>query len=42
MATMKKQEYTSPAIRVAPVDFDCSFCISGTHEGFTEEDWDEP
>ena len=37
---MKKQKYISPDLRVVPVNFDSSFCISGTHEGFTEEDWE--
>ena len=39
---MEKLEYLSPALRVVPVDFDLSFCISGNHEGITEENWDEP
>jgi len=39
---MEKKQYTSPALRVVDLDFDGSFCLSGTHEGFTEEDWDEP
>ena len=38
---MEKQNYITPAIRVIGVDFDYSFCLSGTHEGFTEEDWDD-
>ena len=34
--------YQAPALRVIELDFDTVFCISGNHEGFTEEDWDEP
>ena len=39
---MEKKQYTSPAIRILAVDYDSTFCLSGNHEGFTEEDWDEP
>ena len=34
--------YQSPLTRVIELDFDSVFCISGTHEGFNEEEWDEP
>ena len=39
---MEKKQYISPAIRVLDVDYDSAFCLSGNHEGFTEEDWGEP
>ena len=33
--------YQAPAVRVINLDFDTVFCISGTHVGFNEEDWDD-
>lgn len=39
--TYKQTFYQAPAVRVINLDFDTVFCISGTHEGFTEEDWDD-
>lgn len=31
--------YTSPAIRVITMKFDGALCLSGNHEGTSEEDW---
>lgn len=42
---MEKTEiltYNQPTVRIIEMSFDTCFCLSGTHEGFTEEDWDEP
>lgn len=39
----KKQitTYQTPIVRVIDVEFDTVFCISGNHEGTSEEDWDD-
>ena len=39
---MENRQYISPAVRLVDVSYDHSFCISGNHEGITEENWDEP
>lgn len=33
--------YQSPAMRVIEINSEYNFCISGTHQGITEEDWDD-
>lgn len=33
--------YQSPTIRVIEVAYEYNFCISGSHEGTHEEDWDD-
>ena len=37
-----QMNYISPVVRIIHVGFDTSFCLSGIHEGVTEEEWDEP
>ena len=36
----KRTSYHAPTVRVIELMFDVSFCISGEHESFTEEDWE--
>ena len=38
--TYKLAFYQAPVVRVIELDFDTVFCISGTHEGFNEEEWE--
>jgi len=33
--------YQSPAMRVVEFESEYNFCISGNHQGTTEEDWDD-
>lgn len=33
--------YQSPAVRVIEINSEFNFCISGNHQGTTEEDWDD-
>ena len=40
--TYNMTSYQAPAAREIDLGFDRSFCVSGTHEGFSEEDWGEP
>ena len=45
MAIMeKKNNYNSPNVEVIDIEIEGGFCQSynSTHEGTTEEDWDEP
>ena len=42
MEKKKHKDYVSPAVRVINIEHDITFCFSGNHEGFAEEDWDEP
>ena len=39
----KKNNYTTPNVEVIDVEIEGGFCQSdnSTHEGTTEEDWDE-
>ena len=44
IANMEKNNhnnYIYPDVRIIHVGYDTSFCISGIHESFTEEEWDE-
>ena len=33
--------YQSPSMRVIEITSEYNFCLSGNHEGTTEEDWDD-
>lgn len=39
----KKKNYTTPNVEIIDIEIDGRFCQSynSTHEGTTEEDWDE-
>lgn len=40
----KKINYIAPNVEIIDIDVEGGFCIGSgaTHEGTTEEDWDEP
>ena len=42
MDTKQLATYSFPEIRVVDLMSECFICISGNHEGITEENWDEP
>lgn len=42
MTSMEKNNnYNTPNVEVIDIEIEGGFCMSGNHEGTTEEDWDE-
>ena len=41
MEKNNKLEYTTPESSVIAINDDKVLCLSGNHEGFTEEEWED-